>query len=104
MARIGRGFTIIGGGVQMDYMVPEIGDDVWIAPGTKVIGKVRIGNRVRTGPNSVVQTDVPDDCVVFGNPGRVIGPVPRLTAAQGDARIVPAGMIRKRTTSPTEGS
>jgi serine O-acetyltransferase len=103
-AKIGRRLTIIGGGVQMDYKVPEIGDNVWIGPGTKVIGKVRIGNRVRTAPNSVVQTDVPDDCVVFGNPGRVIGPVPRPTGAQGKARIVPAGMIRKRPPSPSEGA
>jgi serine O-acetyltransferase len=87
--RIGRNLTIIGGGVQMDYETREIGDDVNIAPGTKMIGKIRIGHRARTGPNSVVQTDVPDDCVVVGNPGRVIGPVPKLTYEQGAKRIVP---------------
>jgi serine O-acetyltransferase len=88
-AKIGRNLTIIGGGVQMDYETREIGDDVDIAPGTKMIGKIRIGHRARTGPNSVVQTDVPDDCVVVGNPGRVIGPVPKLTYEQGAKRIVP---------------
>lgn len=93
--KIGRNLMIVGGGVQMDYMVREIGDDVSIAPGTKVIGKVRIGHRVRTAPNSVVQTDVADDCVVFGNPGRVIGPIPRRVMGEGPAQVVPAGMVRK---------
>jgi serine O-acetyltransferase len=91
-APIGRHLTIIGGGVQMDYEMIGIGEEVSIAPGTKMIGKIRIGDRARTGPNSVVQTDVPADCVVIGNPGRVIGPVPRLTYEQGAKRIVPKAM------------
>ena len=99
-AKIGRNFTIIGGGVQMDYLVPEIGDDVSIGPGTKVVGKVRIGHRVRTAPNSVVQTDVADDCVVFGNPGRVIGPIPRMNRGPEQPQIVPAGMVKKRPETP----
>lgn len=71
-APIGRNLTIVGGGVVMDYRTRAIGDDVWIGPGTKVIGKIRIGNRVRTGPNSVLQADVPDDMIAYGNPARVI--------------------------------
>ena len=101
--KIGRNLTIIGGGVQMDYETREIGDDVDIAPGTKMIGKIRIGHRARTGPNSVVQTDVPDDCVVIGNPGRVIGPVPKLTYEQGAKRIVPKAQSGSSpTTSNTQ--
>lgn len=99
---IGRNLTIIGGGVQMDYEMLSIGDDVSIAPGTKIIGKIRIGDRARTGPNSVVQTDVPDDCVVVGNPGRVIGPVPRLTYEQGAQRIVPRARVPERPAAPSE--
>ena len=79
---IGRDVTIVGGGVLMDYLTRGIGDEVQIGAGTKIINKAKIGNRVRTGPNSVVQADVPDDCVVFGNPGRVIGPIPRMNAAR----------------------
>jgi len=71
-ARIGRDLTIIGGGVLMDYDTREIGDEVKIGPGTKVVGKIRIGNRVRTGPNAVIQFDVPDDMIAFGNPARLI--------------------------------
>ena len=95
---IGRNFRLIGGGVQMDYNVREIGDEVDIAPGTKIVGKIRIGHRVRTAPNAVVQTDVPDDCVVFGNPGRVIGPVRKLTYDEGATRFVPAAATRGAAT------
>lgn len=99
---IGRNLTIIGGGVQMDYEMRGIGDEVTIAPGTKMVGKIRIGDRARTGPNSVVQTDVPDDCVVVGNPGRVIGPVPPLTYEQGAQRIVPRARVPERPAAPSE--
>lgn len=80
-ARIGRDLTIIGGGVLMDYDTREIGDEVWIGAGTKVVGKVRIGNRVRTAPNTVIQSDVPDDMIAFGNPARFIRRFARRPAA-----------------------
>jgi len=70
--KIGRNLTIVGGGVLFDYLTLQIGDDVTIGAGTKSMGRIRIGSRVHTGPNAVVQDDVPDDCLVFGNPGRVV--------------------------------
>lgn len=88
---IGRDVTIVGGGVLLDYETASIGDEVRIGAGTKGIGKVRIGNRVRTGPNSVIEKDVPDDCVVFGNPGRVIGPVPRIAGWGESPPMKPSG-------------
>lgn len=100
--KIGRNLTIIGGGVQMDYETREIGDDVSIAPGTKTIGKIRIGDRARTGPNTVVQTDIPDDCVAIPPQGRVIGPVPRLTYEQGARRIVPKNNPDRAVATPDE--
>lgn len=69
---IGRNFTIVGGGVQFDYLTQSIGEFCQIAPGTKFVGKIRIGDRVRTAPNAVVQTDVPDDSLAFGNPARIV--------------------------------
>jgi serine O-acetyltransferase len=72
--RVGRDLTVVGGGVLMDFETREIGDEVVIGAGTKIINKVRIGHRVHTGPNTVVQCDVPDDCLVYGNPGRIFGP------------------------------
>lgn len=51
---------------------PIIGNDVYIGPGAKIVGAVRVGNRAAIGANSVVTKDVPDNAVVVGVPGRVI--------------------------------
>lgn len=69
---IGKHLTIIGGGIQFDYETKSIGEDCWFAPGTKFVGKISVGSRVRTAPNAVVQTDVPDDTMAFGNPARLV--------------------------------
>ena len=49
-----------------------VGDNVYIGPGAKIVGSVRIGNNVAIGANCVVTKDVPDNAVVAGVPGRVI--------------------------------
>jgi serine O-acetyltransferase len=51
---------------------PVIRDNVYIGPGAKIIGKVRVGNNVAIGANCVVVKDVPDNAVVVGIPGRII--------------------------------
>ncbi len=51
---------------------PTIGDNVYIGPGAKIVGKVKIGNNVAIGANCVVTRDVPDNAVVVGVPGEVI--------------------------------
>lgn len=51
---------------------PVIGDNVYLGPGAKIIGNVRIGNSVAIGANCVVTKDIPDNAVVVGVPGRVI--------------------------------
>lgn len=43
---------------------PIIGDNVTIYPGAKIFGKIKIGNRVKIGPNAVVCFDVPDDTTI----------------------------------------
>lgn len=35
--------------------VPTIGNNVWIGPGVKIVGKIFIGDNVIIAPNSVVQ-------------------------------------------------
>jgi serine O-acetyltransferase len=52
--------------------VPNIGMNVYIGPGAKIIGKVLIGNNVAIGANCVVTKDISDNAVVVGMPGRVI--------------------------------
>lgn len=51
---------------------PTIGDNVYIGPGAKVIGAVKIGNDVAIGANCVVTKDIPDNSVVVGIPGKII--------------------------------
>jgi serine O-acetyltransferase len=51
---------------------PVIGDNVYISPGAKIIGNIKIGNNTLIGANSVVVDDIPDNAVVIGIPGRVI--------------------------------
>lgn len=49
-----------------------IGNGVWIGIGSIILGGVTIGNRAIIGAGSVVTKDVPDYCVVAGNPARII--------------------------------
>lgn len=51
---------------------PEVGDRVYIGPGAKVVGKVRLGDQSLISANSLVVQNVPDSGVVMGVPGRVI--------------------------------
>ena len=67
---IGANVTI--GGKSGWYEVPEIGDNVDINAGAKVLGPIRIGNNVIIGANAVVVKDVPDNCVVAGVPAKII--------------------------------
>jgi serine O-acetyltransferase len=49
--------------------VPVFGDDVYIAPGARVFGKIRVGDNVKIGANAVVYRDVPNNAVVALDPG-----------------------------------
>ena len=49
-----------------------IGNDVWLGACSVIMSGVTIGNGAVVGANSVVTKDVPDYCVVAGNPARII--------------------------------
>ncbi len=51
---------------------PVIGDNVYIGPGAKIIGAVRIGNNAAVGANCVVTKDIADNSVAVGIPATVI--------------------------------
>ena len=48
---------------------PVIGDNVYIAPGAKLIGKIHISNNVKIGANAVVYKDIPENAIVGLVPG-----------------------------------
>ena len=49
-----------------------IGNNVFIGMNAIILKNVKIGNNVVIGAGSVVTKNVPDDCVVAGNPARII--------------------------------
>lgn len=51
---------------------PMIGNNVDIGANVCIIGPIKIGDNVKIGAGSVVIKDVPSNCIVVGNPGRII--------------------------------
>lgn len=51
---------------------PVIGNNVSLGCNTCIIGGVRVGNNVTIGAGSVVVKDIPDNCIVAGNPAKII--------------------------------
>lgn len=62
----------IGGGNTKYPGVPIIGNNVYIAKGSIIIGGINIGNNVIIGANAVVTKPVPDNAVVAGVPARIL--------------------------------
>jgi serine O-acetyltransferase len=73
--RIGRNCSIIAAvtiGMRSEWAFPDIGDNVFIGAGARVLGGIRVGNGAVVGANAVVIHDVPDGATVVGIPSRVI--------------------------------
>ena len=49
-----------------------IGDNVFLGVGCTIMTPIKIGNNVIIGAGSVVTKDIPDNCVVAGNPAKII--------------------------------
>ena len=52
--------------------IPFVGNNVYISTGAKIIGKIKVGNNVLIGANSVVTKDIPDNCIVAGVPAKIL--------------------------------
>lgn len=63
-----RNGVVIGLARVDDPCAPQLGDNVDIGAGAKLLGRIRIGNNVAIGANAVVITDVPDNCIAVGVP------------------------------------
>ena len=62
---------IVNSGIRFNP-APKIGDDVVIGACAILIGSIVIGNNVIIGAGSVVTKSVPDNCMVAGNPAKII--------------------------------
>lgn len=50
----------------------SIGDNVWLGDKVTILPNVCIGNNTIIGANTVVTRSIPDNCIVVGNPARII--------------------------------
>jgi serine O-acetyltransferase len=67
-AHIGRDCDLSRGAMlaETETGAPWLGDRVYVGPGAKILGGVRIGNDARIGACAVVDWDVPDGGIVAG--------------------------------------
>jgi len=50
----------------------QLGDNVWLGAGAKVLDGVRIGTDVVVGAGAVVNADLPDGAIAAGVPARIL--------------------------------
>ncbi|MDD3213057.1 MAG: serine O-acetyltransferase [Eubacteriales bacterium] len=67
-----QGVTLGGTGKDVGKRHPTIGNGVTIGAGAKVLGPITIGDHSKVGAGAIVLKDVPPDCTVVGNPGRIV--------------------------------
>lgn len=70
--RIGPGVTVGMKNNGKEIINPIIGDNVYIATNSTVIGGLSIGDNSIIGAGSVVTKDIPSNVVVCGNPAKVL--------------------------------
>lgn len=72
--RIGKNFTVFQNvtvGVSNGGK-PTIGDNVAIYTHSVIVGNISIGNNVVIGASTLINKNIPDNCIVVGNPARII--------------------------------
>lgn len=67
-----HGVTLGGTGKDKYKRHPDLGNNVIVGCGAKVLGPIKIGDNVKIGANAVVLKEVPDNSTVVGIPGKVI--------------------------------
>lgn len=77
---IAQGVTIGQANRGKNAGFPTIGNEVWIGANAVIVGNITIGNNVLIAPNAYVNTDVPPNSVVMGNPAQII---PNENATEG---------------------
>jgi serine acetyltransferase/GT2 family glycosyltransferase len=74
-AKVGAGTRFLGSntvGTAKENGYPEIGRNVLVSCGARVLGPIRIGDGASLGANAVVLSNVPDGATAVGIPARVV--------------------------------
>jgi len=75
-ASIITGAHLYGDGIVMRDTLEtrhvEIGNNVWVGAGARIIGSVSIGSNIVIGANAVVVKNIPDNTVAVGVPAKII--------------------------------
>jgi len=64
--------TLGGTGKDKDKRHPDLGNNVIVGCGVKILGPIKIGDNVKIGANTVVLKDVPNNVTVVGVSGKII--------------------------------
>lgn len=56
--------TLGGTGKDQNKRHPDLGNNVMVGAGAKILGPIKIGNNVKIGANSIVLKDIPDNVTV----------------------------------------
>lgn len=51
---------------------PVIGNNAHLGASVTIIGAIKIGDNVTIGAGSVVVKDIPNICIIAGNPAKII--------------------------------
>lgn len=66
---LSQNITIGVSGAGQKRGAPTLGDNVYVAPGARLVGKITIGNNVKIGANAVIHKDLPDNAIAVLDPG-----------------------------------
>ena len=74
-AKVGAGTRFLGSntvGTAKENGYPQIGRNVLVSCGARVLGPIHIGDNASLGANAVVLSDVPDGATAVGVPAHVV--------------------------------
>jgi serine O-acetyltransferase len=90
-----QGVTLGGTGKDVGKRHPTVGNGVTIGAGAKVLGPITVGDHTKVGAGAIVLKDVPADCTVVGNPGRIVRKKQPETGVDLDQIHLPDPMLER---------
>lgn len=67
--------TLTSGTMEIERTPVVIGNNVYVGPNVIITKGVTVGNSCVIGANAFVNRDIPDNSIVMGQPGKVVGKV-----------------------------